>query len=302
LIFFYILAFEYCGDVEIISGSKKGFRDGKDAMFNSPTGICIDLEGNIIISDNNNHKIRKITNGIVSTIAGGDKGYRDGKNAQFHYPNGICIDHEGNIIVADTGNNKIRKITKNGIVSTIFGHKIEHNLKSPYGICIDCYGDIIVTDTLEYEIRIIEKIGHVTTIKLDFPFGICVNDKYNIIITDAYNHTIRKIVLYRENRYSNSIISGESQGFFDGHITNSLFDQPFGVCLDHDGNIIIADTYNNKIRKIKNDFVSTIAGSKKGIHDGIIFNKPTGVCVDYQGNILVTSTENHQIIKIKLCK
>uniref|UniRef100_A0A6B2LJV2 SMP-30/Gluconolactonase/LRE-like region domain-containing protein n=1 Tax=Arcella intermedia TaxID=1963864 RepID=A0A6B2LJV2_9EUKA len=81
-------------------------------MFNQPRGICVDFEGNVIVCDTDNHKIRKIgRNGIVSTIAGTTKGYCDGnvKDVKFDHPWGMCIDDDGNIYIAD-GSNLIRKM------------------------------------------------------------------------------------------------------------------------------------------------------------------------------------------------
>ena len=68
-----------------IAGSEKGgFEDGQNAKFYHPGGVCVDLQGNIIVADYHNDKIRKITNGIVSTIAGSVEGFEDGQNAMFN--------------------------------------------------------------------------------------------------------------------------------------------------------------------------------------------------------------------------
>ena len=115
--------------VSVIAGSgRENFGDsqGAQAHFNCPRGVAVDGEGNIVVADTANHRIRKISpDGNVSTLAGsGNRGFEDGQGAQAHFncPQGVAVDEEGNIIVADTGNNRIRKIdTSNGVTTTLAG-------------------------------------------------------------------------------------------------------------------------------------------------------------------------------------
>ena len=93
-------------------GSTNG--TGTEASFNGPIGIALDSSGNVYVSDNGNHLIRKITSaGVVSTLAGtGSQGFENGEGtaASFYSPNGISVDSTGNVYVADTYNHLIRKI------------------------------------------------------------------------------------------------------------------------------------------------------------------------------------------------
>jgi DNA-binding beta-propeller fold protein YncE len=78
------------------------------AQFNCPHGVAVDGEDNVIITDRNNDRVRKIApDGTVTTLA-----------AQFKYPEGVAVDGEGNIIVTDRYNNRLRKITPDGTVRT----------------------------------------------------------------------------------------------------------------------------------------------------------------------------------------
>jgi hypothetical protein len=151
---------EASGVVTTIAGKYLGFVDGTgtNARFYNPTGITVDLVGNVYVSEQYQNSIRKITtSGVVSTLAGGNSGYADGtgSNAKFNSPLGVSVDSSGNIYVADSGNARIRKITSTGLVTTFAGSGIpgladgegtNSKFKSPYGVAVDMYGNIYVAD------------------------------------------------------------------------------------------------------------------------------------------------------------
>jgi sugar lactone lactonase YvrE len=134
------------GTVSTLAGSgRAGFADGVGAaaQLNHPEGVAVDGEGNIIIADYSNHRVRKITpDGTVSTLAGsGSKGFADGAcaAAQFNGPWGVAVDGEGSIIITDAGNKRVRKITPDGTVSTLFAGSCGF-----YGVAIDADGCVVV--------------------------------------------------------------------------------------------------------------------------------------------------------------
>lgn len=154
------------GVVSTFAGSTFGDADGTgtSAKFFFPTGITLDKQNNIYITDQGNAKIKKITSsGVVTTIAGSTSGYAEGtgSDAQFKQPIGITIDNQNNLFVADYLNNRIRKITPNGKVTSIAGSTegyadgTGNNAKfySPLGICIDPDGNMYISDYDNHKIR-----------------------------------------------------------------------------------------------------------------------------------------------------
>ena len=248
-------------------------------MFHDPCGIVIDKQGNIIVADSWNHRIRKIdVNGNVTTIAGSrEKGFRDGKahKAEFYGPRGVAIDKEGNIIMADTFNNLIRKIDAKGNMSTIAG-----------------------TGKKGF------RDGKAEGAMFHFPQGIAIDKEGNIIVADTNNARIRKI---DKNGNVSTIAGTGKKGFRDGKAKSAMFDEPYGIGIDKEGNIIVADRFNHRIRKIdENGNVSTITGNgKKGFLDGEAgeaeFWSPRGIGIDKQGNIIVADG-NNRIRKIEIKK
>lgn len=155
------------GMVTTLAGSTQGFADGTGtaAQFNFPTGITIDANGNLYLTDN--FKIRKITSaGVVTTLAGSTTaGYADGKGADARFTNlyGIAIDSNGTLYVSDSDNHRIRKITADGTVTTIAG--------STQG-----YAD-----------------GSGTIAQFNYPKGIAIASGV-IYVADEANNKIRKII------------------------------------------------------------------------------------------------------------
>jgi sugar lactone lactonase YvrE len=263
------------GSVSTFAGSTTGSTDGNGtaAKFNYPRGVAVDGLGNVYVADTGNHMIRKITPaGLVTTVAGSTSGFADGTGtaARFSGPQGLAVDSTGNIYVADTNNFKIRKITPDGVVSTLAG--------STYGFADG--------------IGINASFKHI--------FGVSVDSTGNVYVADTYNNMIRKIT-------PDGVVStfaGSTPGSTDATGTNAKFNSPNGLAVDSIGNVYVADSGNNKIRKITPDgVVSTLAGSGlRGSEDGIVtaasFNSPNGVALDSKGNIYVADINNKKIRKI----
>lgn len=161
------------GMVSTLAGSTMGNADGigTAAKFWAPSGICIDANNNLYVTDVNNHRIRKITPlGVVTTLAGTTWGYTDGPAnvAQFNSPSAICIDNNGNLYIANSGTHNIRKIDATGNVTTYAGGSTAGDVDGigtdarfavPMGVCIAPNGiDIYVFQNNYGKIRKITPI------------------------------------------------------------------------------------------------------------------------------------------------
>jgi len=325
---------EYQGPVvTALAGSgNPGFADGSgaEASFKYPAGIVLDGSGNIYVADAFNNRIRKITpSGVVTTLAGsGKEGFADGTGlkAVFNGPSGIAIDRDGNIYTAEWKGHRVRKITPEGVVTTLAGSGkagfadgtgAEASFNTPEGVALDSKGNVYVADARNNKIRKISPSGVVTTIagsgKKDFadgagaeatfsyPFGVAVDGGGNVYVADSGNNLIRKIT--PSGSVSTFAGSGKA-GAKDGYGLATSFNTPWGLALDGGGNLYVADGGNNLIRRITpSGSVSTFAGSgKAGAEDGYgsaaSFNAPWGVALDGFAAVYVSDHKTSKIRKI----
>lgn len=264
------------GVVTTIAGSAQGLANGTgtSTQFNQPMDIVVDNStGNLYIVEWGNHAIRKITPaGVVTTFAGAvSLGYVDatGASARFKYPSGMTIDSAGNLYVADNGNNCIRKITPAGVVTTVAGTTTAGNadgtgtaagFSTPMDVGVDSSGNLYVADGSNYRIRKITPSGVVTTLagstagfadatgtsaQFESPDGIVVDSTGTIYVSD-YNR-IRKIT----QSGVVTTLAGSTNGYVDNTGTSAKFYVPNGLAVDTNGVLFVADTENNRIRKIQ---------------------------------------------------
>lgn len=138
--------------------------------------------------------------------------------------------------------------------------------------------------------------------KFNTLYSMCVDAQGNIYVADFFNEKIRKIVIGSGGGVV-STLAGSTAGFSEGNGDEAKFNQPRGIAIDTDGNIYVADSDNDRIRKITaNGDVTTLAGLTKGFSDGIgsdaRFNSPGDIATDLQGNVYVVDGGNHKIRKI----
>jgi sugar lactone lactonase YvrE len=280
------------GVVTTLAGNgTQGSLNGVDSLssFNGPTSIAVDLSGNVYVADDNNNQVRKISNGMVTTLAGSDStGAVNGQGAAAYFfgPAGVSCDAQGNVYVADAGNNLIRMITPGGLVSTVAGNTnagaqngpdTSATFNNPAGVAVDGNGNIYVADMLNNLIREISG-GQVSTLagnindttiasvngvgtaaSFVFPNNVAVDAQGNVYTTEYVTNLIRKIA---PDGTVTTLAGSGASGQADSTGTAASFSGPSGVAVDAVGNVYVADTYNNVIRKITPaGVVSTIAGT-----------------------------------------
>ena len=258
-----------------------GFLDGPGytARFQHPSALAVDGAGNVFVADQQNHRIRKITPaGVVSTFAGsgavGSFDYPIGTSATFQYPVGLAFDASGNLFVCDSWNNKIRRIDPLGAVTTFAGSGTQGSgngallsatFNKPTGIAVDASGNFYISDRYNHLIRKISG-SSVTTLagngalgsadhatgtsaSFNYPTNLCVDGSGFVYVSDQANNTIRKIssagvvTTFAGLAGSASIVNGTGTSVV-------RFTSTYGLCMDKQGNIYVAQNSSNLIRKL----------------------------------------------------
>jgi sugar lactone lactonase YvrE len=298
------------------------------AALNYPSGVAVDSAGNVYIADTYNYRVRKVsTGGIISTFAGngafryaGDAGAATG--AQLSSPYAVVGDAAGNLYIADTYNHRIRKFTVGGAIITIAGTGAQGysgdngtataaTLARPTGVALDGAGNLYITDSYNLRVRRLNLStgvittaagsgnccysgdgGPATAAALSYPYGVSLDAGGNLYITDSAR--IRKvntsgIITTVAGTGSYYTYSGDG-----GPATLAGVGYPYGVAVDATGNVYIADTYNDRIRKVDTSgIITTVAGngtygsSGDGGPATAASLYPYGVSVDSAGNLYI---------------
>ena len=277
------------------TGSVDGI--GTAARFNQPTGVAVDLAGNVYVADHDNDTIRKITQaGVVTTLAGtaGCFGTADGTGtaAAFHHPVGLAVDSGGNLYVSDgdylpggdpmEGWGTVRKVTAGGVVTTLAGNPIVH----------DYY------DHSTYE-------GG----WFAFPKGLAVDESRTVYVADQE----AGILKVAPDGAVSKVIAVDEAG------KTVWLAGSTGVVLDHGGNLYVTNKYFSDLIKITPaGLATTVAGNpisiggtatwgRTVVHGGadgvgavVQFNSPTGLAMDSQGSLYVADTGSNTIRKGQL--
>jgi trimeric autotransporter adhesin len=307
------------------------------AQLAGPKYITVDSAGDLYFSDSGNHRVRKITpEGIIATIAGtGTAGFSgDGGqavSAQLGWPEGVATDSAGNLYVSD--GNRIRKVSPAGVITTIAGKENERfvvyggdggqataaQLNGPKGIAVDSGGSLYIADYMNNRIRKVSPDGVITTIlrndpgdgsqntsyQITCPEGVAVDSAGNVYIADSGNNRVCKLA---SDKVITTVAGNTTKGSNGdgGQADSSRLDKPYGLAMDSAGNLYIADTGNNRIRKVTAaGRITTVAGNgtaglggDAGQASMAQLNGARDVAVDSAGNLYIADSGNHRIRKI----
>lgn len=240
-------------------------------------GICVNKQGTLYFCDYWDHTIRQYTAaGGVTVITGGTQGYMGGlvSQSEFNNPAGICTDSTGMLYVTDASNSLVRDIYS-GMVGNIAGNPCQTGytdgigtqamFSDPYGLCTDGRGTLYVADTYSQRIcKLVAQYSEVTTVAGSHlrqgtkdgpgnvasffqPGGVCIDANGNLYVADTQNHLIRMIA---PDGTVSTIAGSGNRGDADGIGAAASFDQPFGICVNAQGVVYVADSWNNKIKQL----------------------------------------------------
>jgi sugar lactone lactonase YvrE len=272
------------GNISTIAGGDTGGYEGDSgsaasAFLDLPSGLALDGTGNLYIADTGNSVIRKITaaTGIISTVAGnGTAGFGGdaslATSGQLYKPQGVAVDASGNLYIADTDNQRIRRVdAATGIISTVAG-----NGAAGFG------GDTLLATSSKDE--------------LNFPDALAFDSLGNLYIADLLNNRIRKVS-------SAGIMTtfagtgGTGNTGDGGSALLAELDAPSGVAVDPAGNVYIADTQNNSIRKVSSstgDISAIVSGAvtyyDNGAFSSVTLDGPVGLFLDSSANLYIADS------------
>ncbi len=282
----------------------------KNASFFNPSGIAADSFGNVYIADSSNNRVRKVNAaGTITTYAGtgsptfsGDGG--PAPSAALSTPTAVAVDSTGNLYIADGVNGRIRKVTTGGVISTVAGgallpgfsgdggSAVGAGLFLPGGVAVDSTGNIYIADIGNNRIRKMNTAGIISTVAgngikgfsgdggpatgaslnlFGAHCGLAVDGAGNLYIPDIANHRIRKV----DPSGIITTVAGDGIAGFSGDGSPAIsagLNNPGDVAFDSAGNFYIADTSNNRVRKVTTGSgAATPSISANGIVNGASF-------------------------------
>jgi len=338
------------------NGAYKFAGDGgpaTSASLNQPWSVAVDATGSLYIADQYNQRVRLVSSsGAISTVAGsGARGFSgDGgaaTSAWLNCPTGAVADAAGNLYIADRYNARIRKVSPPGTISTAAGGgpwspppgdsyslyggggsgdggpATSAAIREPVAAALDAAGNLYIAERDDSLIRKVDPAGIISTVAgnrkasspgdggpatrahLYSPTGVTIDTAGNLYIADSGHNLIRKV----SPAGIISTVAGNGRYGFSGDggpATSASLANPTGIALDATGSLYIADSYNNRIRKLSPaGIISTVAGGgpSGSLGDGgpatsASLKQPTGVAVDADGSLYIADSGNDRVRKV----
>ncbi len=310
-----------------------------------PTAVFVDAVGNLFLSDSSNNRIRRVdaVTGAIFTVVGngipafsGDGG--PATQASINTPSGLTMDGAGNIFFADTNSNAVRRVDAvSGVITTVAGTSgvegytgdggaaTAGKLSLPQGLAFDAAGNLYIGDTDNNVVRKVDAAtGQISTYAgtgtagyngdglaatsalLNSPWGLSVGVDGALYIADMGNNRIRRV----DTSGIISTVAGNGARLFGGDggpATLAQLNAPAAITFDPAGNLYIADTGNNRVRKVtvSTGFIDTIAGTgletfsgDTGPADNAGIYGPYALFFDTQGNLFVADLFHNRVRRI----
>ena len=301
----------------------------------APEGVAVDAQHNVYIADTGNHRIRKLTaaTGMITTIAGTGTGSSTGDGGQaaaatLFSPASLALTSSGLLYISERGGHRIRCITlSTGVITTVAGSGVSGytgdgasataaRLNAPNGIFVNATGELFIADTTNHRIRkvsagIITTVagtgtaglsgdgGPATSAQLSSPYGVAITAAGNLLIADTGNSRIRQM-----SGTTMTTIAGTTSGFSGdgGTATAAKMTAPRRLLVLSNGDILISDFGNHRVRKIAGSIISTVYGTGTAGYsgDGALasaakISAPQEMALDSLGAIFIADTNNRRV-------
>lgn len=266
------------------------------AQLSGPSGVAVANDGSLYIADCPNERVRHVSkDGAITTVAGvGESDFRgdDGPAtaAALHDPDSVAVAADGSLYIVDTGNNRVRQVGNGGVITTVAGDgqsgfsgdngpSAAAELSDPTDVAIASDGTLYIADAGNNRVRRVSPAGIITTVagngevgvygdggpaggaQLNRPTGVAIAGDGNLYIADSGNALIRRV----SPKGVITIVAGVGQHGFggdEGPATAAWLDEPARVAIGGDGSLYIADSNNNRVRRVSPaGVITTVAGS-----------------------------------------
>jgi sugar lactone lactonase YvrE len=316
------------------------------AQLKTPKGVAVDGNGNVYIADTQNNVVRRVDalTGVITTVAGTGSSGSSGNgglatSARLSSPQDVAVAPNGDLYIADTGNSEIRKVTAATGVITLYagtgssgstgdgGAATSAKLNGPSGVSLDGSGNVYIADAGNNEIRkvtaatgVITRVagtgsqgstgdgGPATSARLKSPYDVAVASNGDFYIADQGNNEIRMVTAATGviTTYAGTGSPGSSGD--GGPATSAQLQHPEAVALASNGDLYIADTQNNVIRRITagSGIITTVVGTGAPGSGGdggpatlAQLKAPEGVAISTTGDIYIADSGNNEVRRAK---